>query len=170
MDTALILTNGRLDTEDAKTAHGLIRGTSRFEILGVIDSVCAGNDAGAVLDGNHRDIPIYASVAEFLEHNDRKPDFGIVGVALSGGKLPELWHQLLLEVVDNRINIISTMHHPLDEIPILRDAAREKNVQIIDLRKPRPIEQLHFWSGKIYRVQTPKIAGLGMDCSIGKRR
>ncbi len=38
-DTALILTNGRLATSDAKTAHGLIRGTDRFSIVGIIDPV-----------------------------------------------------------------------------------------------------------------------------------
>jgi len=169
MDTALILTNGRLDTDDAKTAHGLIRGSNRFKIVGVIDPVSAGRDAGEVLDGRHRNIPVYASIADAIEQTQRKPDFGIVGVALSGGKLPKEWHQILLDAIYNRINIISTMHHPLSEIPVLRDAVRKNGVQIIDLRKPKPIEELHFWSGEIYQVKTPKIAVLGMDCSIGKR-
>lgn len=169
MNTAVILTNGRLNTEDAKTAHGLIRGTSRFKILGVIDPASAGRDAGEVLDGRHRDIPVYASVAEFIEQKHQKPDYGIVGVALSGGKLPEDWYNILLEAINSGMNIISTMHHPLSEIPVIGDAARKNGVQITDLRKPKPIEQLHFWSGEIYKINTPKIAVLGMDCSIGKR-
>ena len=53
-DTALILTNGRLATADAKTAHGLIRGTDRFRIVGVIDPANCGRDAGVVLDGRCR--------------------------------------------------------------------------------------------------------------------
>jgi uncharacterized NAD-dependent epimerase/dehydratase family protein len=169
MDTALILTNGRLDTDDAKTAHGLIRGTSRFNVLGVIDPVSAGRDAGEVLDGRRRNISVYASIAEFIEQKHQKPDYGIIGVALSGGKLPEDWYNILLEAIDNGMNIISTMHHPLGEIPVIGDAARKNGVQITDLRKPKPIEQLHFWSGEIYKINTPKIAVLGMDCSIGKR-
>ncbi|CAB1062920.1 Protein often near L-alanine-DL-glutamate epimerase (cell wall recycling) [Olavius sp. associated proteobacterium Delta 1] len=169
MDTALILTNGRLETDDAKTAHGLIRGTSRFKIVGVIDPVSAGRDAGEVLDGRRRNIPVYASIAEFMEQKHQKPDFGIVGVALSGGKLPEDWHKILLEAIQSCINIISTMHYPLSEILVLREAARKNGVQIMDLRKPKPIDQLHFWNGEIYKVHTPRIAVLGMDCSIGKR-
>lgn len=169
MDTALILTNGRLATDDAKTAHGLIRGTSRFKIVGVIDPVSSGRDAGQILDGRRRNIPVYASIAEYVEQTNQKPEFGIVGVALSGGKLPQDWHNILFEAINSGINIISTMHHPLSEIPVLRDAARKNGVQITDLRKPKPIEQLHFWSGEIYKVNPPKIAVLGMDCSIGKR-
>ena len=169
MDSAIILTNGRLDTEDAKTAHGLIRGTSRFKITGVIDPLNAGRDAGEILDGRPRDIPIFASIKQYIDRTHHRPGYGIVGVALSGGKLPEDWHQVLLEAIDNRIGIISTMHHPIGAIPFLRDAARKNGVQILDLRQPKPIEQLHFWSGEIYKIDTPRIAVLGMDCSIGKR-
>ncbi len=169
MDTALILTNGRLDTEDAKTAHGLIRGTSRFNIVGVIDPVCAGKDAGEVLDGQSRNIPVYATIGAYLDRMPQIPDYAIVGVALSGGKLPDDWHRILLDAIENRINVISTMHHLLSEVQMLRDAAQRSGVQIIDLRKPKPIDQLHFWSGAIYKIKTPKIAVLGMDCSIGKR-
>ena len=169
MDTALILTNGLLATDDAKTAHGLIRGTSRFKIVGVIDPVVSGKDAGEVLDGRSRNIPVHSSIAEFVEKTNLRPDYAIVGVALSGGKLPEDWYSILLEAIGNRIDIISTMHHPLSEISLLREAASKHGVRIMDLRKPKPIEQLHFWSGEIYKIDSPKIAVLGMDCSIGKR-
>ena len=90
-------------------------------------------------------------------------------MALSGGRLPEDWNDILLDVLENRISIISTMHQLLSEKPVLRDAARKNGVEIIDLRKPKPIDQLHFWSGEIYKVRAPKIAVLGMDCAIGKR-
>ena len=72
MENALILTNGRLDTDDAKTAHGLIRGTSRFKIVGVIDPVNSGKDAGEVLDGRHRNIPVYASITEYVAQTNQK--------------------------------------------------------------------------------------------------
>jgi uncharacterized NAD-dependent epimerase/dehydratase family protein len=168
-DTALILTNGRLATSDAKTAHGLIRGTDRFSIVGIIDPVNAGKDAGEVLDGRVRNIPVFESVRTFLDHSGQKPDYCIIGVALSGGRLPEDWNDILLEVLENRISIISTMHQLLSEKPALGDAARKYGVEIVDLRKPKSIDQLHFWSGEIYKVRAAKIAVLGMDCAIGKR-
>ena len=37
MNNAIVLTNGLLKALDAKTAHGLIRGTERFTIKGVVD-------------------------------------------------------------------------------------------------------------------------------------
>ena len=60
---AIVITGGELAGTNAKTAHGLIRGTERFNILGVIDSVSAGKDAGEVLDGIKRNIPVYASLS-----------------------------------------------------------------------------------------------------------
>ena len=45
---AIIITGGLLDTNNAKTAHGLIRGTDRFNIVGVVDSIHAVKDAGVV--------------------------------------------------------------------------------------------------------------------------
>jgi uncharacterized NAD-dependent epimerase/dehydratase family protein len=62
-DTALILTNGRFATSDAKTAHGLIRGTDRFSIVSVIDPVSYGKDAGEIVDGRFRNIPVFESIA-----------------------------------------------------------------------------------------------------------
>jgi uncharacterized NAD-dependent epimerase/dehydratase family protein len=168
-DTALILTNGRLATADAKTAHGLIRGTERFTIVGVIDPLSCGKDAGDIVDGRFRNIPVFDSVGTFLDHSRQKPDYGIIGVALSGGRLPEDWNDILLDVLENQISIISTMHQLLSEKPVLRAAARKNGVEIIDLRKPKPIDRLHFWTGEIYKVRAPKIAVLGMDCAIGKR-
>ena len=168
-NTALILTNGKLATADAKTAHGLIRGTDRFHIVGVIDTVSKGKDAGEVLDGRFRNIPVFDSISAFLQQPHQKPDYCIVGVALSGGRLPENWNHTLLEVLENRISIINTMHQLLSEEPSLCDIARKNGVDIIDLRKPKPVNQLHFWKGDIYNVQALKIAILGMDCAIGKR-
>ena len=168
-DTAIILTNGRLATSDAKTAHGLIRGTERFEIVGVIDPLNAGKDAGQILDGQVRNIPVFDSIRSLMDQSRQKPDYGIIGVALSGGRLPEDWNEILLEVLENRISIISTMHQLLSETPLLRDAARKSSAKIIDLRKPKPVDRLHFWHGDIYGVRAAKIAVLGLDCAIGKR-
>ena len=87
---AIVLTNGMLDSTNAKTCHGLIRGTDRFEILAVIDHVYAGQDAGTVLDGKARGIPIVASVsAYFAQEGAVSPEVCVVGVALPGGKLPD---------------------------------------------------------------------------------
>jgi uncharacterized NAD-dependent epimerase/dehydratase family protein len=49
MNNAIVLTNGLLTSTDAKTAHGLIRGTERFTIKGIVDGPStAGKEAGEV--------------------------------------------------------------------------------------------------------------------------
>ena len=59
-NNALVLTNGLLTSSDAKTAHGLIRGTERFNIIGIVDcAATTGKDAGELLDGKHRNIPVF---------------------------------------------------------------------------------------------------------------
>ena len=58
---ALILAPHTFNSEQAKTAFGLIRGTDRFEIVGVIDPEKSGQDAGVIVDGNLRGIPVFVS-------------------------------------------------------------------------------------------------------------
>ena len=85
--TALVVCDGLYATPNAKTAHGLVRGTERYTVLAVIDAPTAGRDAGDVLDGRRRGIPIYASIADALRSLPKTPDFCVVGVATSGGRV-----------------------------------------------------------------------------------
>ncbi|MHC4913277.1 MAG: DUF1611 domain-containing protein [Planctomycetota bacterium] len=166
---AIIITNGYLASSDGKTAHGLIRGTRRFNIIGVIDPVHAGKDAGEVLDGVFRKIPVFPSIKAFAEQSITRADFCIIGVALFGGKLPEEWKQILLEAIEEKMSIVNGLHQSLGDDPIFRNAADKYAVEILDIRKPPPFDQLRFWTGEIFKVKTAKIAVLGMDCAIGKR-
>ncbi len=82
MDNAIVLVGGPLTGDNAKTAHGLIRKTSRFNIAGVIADVAGnGQDAGYLLDKVKRNIPVYSTLEAFLQQSDKKPQFAIVGVA-----------------------------------------------------------------------------------------
>jgi len=169
MGSAVILTNGSLAFEDAKTAHGLIRGTERFRITGVIDQNNAGKDAGEVLDGVHRNIPVYAAMADYLAVTGEKPDYAIIGVALCGGRLDEQWQALTLDILHQGVSIVNGMHMLLGDNPVFKAAAKKNNVSIIDVRRHKPYDQLHFWSGRIFDMKIPRIAVLGTDCALGKR-
>ena len=83
--TALILTDNQLATTFGKTAHGMILGSSRFDILGVVDKTHAGEDAGFVLNNIKINMPVFASVQEALSKLDQKPDYCVVGAATHGG-------------------------------------------------------------------------------------
>nr|WP_321403405.1 DUF1611 domain-containing protein [uncultured Desulfobacter sp.] len=169
MGTAVVLTRGLFHLNDAKTAHGLVRGTERFKIMGVIDEVNAGKDAGVVLDGIQRDIPIFSSVQAFTDATGTSPDYAVIGVALCGGRLDDDWQRLVLDVMAQGISIVNGLHMPLAEIPAFKAAAEKYNVEIIDFRRSKPFDQLQYWTGKVFEITTPRIAVLGTDCALGKR-
>lgn len=165
---AIVLTNGLLTHSDAKTAHGLIRGSERFDVVAVIDQLLAGQDAGEVLDGKHRNIPVYASVAEALAVLDNI-QFCIIGIATVGGKLPADFLPVLESCIQKGISIVNGLHEFLSDIPSIQALATENKVGLIDVRKPKAKKDLHFWTGEIFKIKTPIMAVIGMDCAMGKR-
>lgn len=166
---AIIITGGLLDTISAKTAHGLIRGTERFSIVGIVDQKHAGKEAGEVLDGRNRNIPIYGTIRDFITASKEKPKYCIVGVATKGGVIPDSLKSVLKEALENGFSLVNGLHEYVSDIPELAELAQQKGLEIIDVRKPKKIKELHFWSGKIKEVKCPKIAVLGTDCAMGKR-
>ena len=165
---ALVFTLGLLDQNYAKTAHGLIRGSDRFTIKAVIDPVFAGQEAGEILDGRNRNIPVYTTIDEALkEHRDLR--YAMVGIAPVGGKLPKELLDQLKHCAQKGLSIISGLHEYVSDKPEIAEAAARSGSLIIDIRKPKPKSELHFWTGRIYQVKCPIVAILGMDCAIGKR-
>jgi len=165
---AIVITGGYLASSNAKTAHGLIRGTDRFNIVGFIDSKSAGKDAGEVLDGKKRNIPVYPTLEDFLK-SGQKAAYCIVGVATKGGVIPESLRAELKEALQQGFHLVNGLHEYVSDIPELATLAQQKGLEIIDVRKPKKFKDLHFWSGKIKEVKCPKIAVLGTDCALGKR-
>ncbi len=168
-EKAIILTGGILNRGNAKTAHGLIRTTSRYDIIGVIDEHSAGQDAGYVVDKITRNIPVYANVSEFLKNTSEKPKYAIIGVAFPGGKLPAEIKEELKLVIEAGISIVSGLHDYLVDMPDLKSLADANNVELLDIRKPRDKSELKFWTGEILEVKSPIIGVLGTDCALGKR-
>ncbi len=165
---ALLLTQGRLDSHDAKTAHGLLRGTERYQVVGVIDNQHFGRDAGVVMDGRHRGIPIYQSLEDFFQE-DQTADFLIIGVATKGGYVPESMRLVIREGLTRGLSIVNGLHEFLADDEELAALAANNGVQLIDIRKPRPKSQLKFWDGSISEVTCPIIPVMGTDCAVGKR-
>lgn len=170
MNNALILTNGHYVDNVSKTAHGLVRGTTRFSIKGIIDSkATSGQDAGQLLDGRPREIPVYENLKKALADIKDKIDYLIIGVATKGGVLPVELKKIVKAAIKSNINIVNGLHQYLcDDYDMIR-LARANNVRLIDIRKAKPFQELHFWSGKIKSVTCPIVAVLGTDCKMGKR-
>jgi uncharacterized NAD-dependent epimerase/dehydratase family protein len=167
--TAVVFTDSFFQTPDAKTAHGLVRGPSRFEILALIDGAGAGRDAGQLLDGTHRNIPTFADLESMLRALPRRPDCFVLGVATSGGVLPPSMRPTILAAIEAGLDVVNGLHEFLADDAEIAAAARHRGVQLIDVRRPRPRRELHFWTGAIRQVVAPRIAVLGTDCALGKR-
>ncbi len=167
--SALVLTAGMLHTLQAKTAHGLIRSSGRFNIVAVVDHTWAGKDAGLFVDGKARGIPVYATIKQALTNLPRRPRWCVVGIATHGGALTKELRALLLEAAGVGLSIVNGLHQYASDDPEIRAAARRSGARIVDVRRPKPKEELHFWRGEVYKLEAPRLAVLGMDCAIGKR-
>ena len=170
----VVLTNGKLNTKSAKTAHGLIRGSKRFNIVAVIDSSFTNKfvhiDKNGKIDllDKKSDIPIFNDMTSFLE-SSVNVDFCIIGVASAGGLLPDEMREDVILSLKSNISIINGLHSILNEDEELIKVSRQNNTKIYDIRASRPRNELSFWSGKIHEVNVPKIVVLGTDCGLGKR-
>ncbi len=169
---AIIYCEGAYNTTNGKTAHGLVRFTRRYKVLSVIDSRYAGQDAGMVLHGENIGIPIFANLFDAIKHGKEqqvKPTHFVIGLAPDGGKLSPTAREDVKAAVLAGLNIDSGLHDILNTDEEILKLARQNSVQIRDVRKPKPIEKLHFYSGKIREVKALKIAVLGTDSAVGKR-
>jgi uncharacterized NAD-dependent epimerase/dehydratase family protein len=166
---AVVLAPGAFRSDKAKTAHGLVRGSERFDVVGVIDASAAGQDAGLALDGHRRDIPIFASLAEARAGARRPPDTCIVGVAVAGGTMSAEVRALLVQAAEAGMTVVSGLHELAGDDPVIAAAAARGGARIVDVRRPRPVRELRFWTGAIAEVRAPRLAVLGTDCALGKR-
>jgi uncharacterized NAD-dependent epimerase/dehydratase family protein len=145
----------------------LVRKSSKYRIVGVIDSKLAGRDAGEVLDRVRRGIRIYASLEEALrEHPDVK--YLIIGVATTGGKLPPGYRAVVKEALRRGIGVVSGLHEFLSDDPELAAIARETGAEIIDVRKIYYSTRIHY-TGRIREVKALKVVVVGTDSAVGKR-
>jgi len=168
---ALVYTGGMYHTPYGKTAHGLVRFTERYQVVGVIDAVSRGRDAGDVLEGKSAAIPIYGDFAEAVRGAGLKPGEGtlVIGVATDGGFLPPGGKAVVREALERGMNVDNGLHEFLGDDEELTALARKNRCRIRDIRKPPPREALHFFTGKINEVGCLKAAVLGTDSAIGKR-
>lgn len=167
--SALVLANGLFGTVSAKTAHGLVRGPSRYPVAALIDPDFAGRDAGEALDGVPRGIPVFASVDEALARLPARPTHAVVGVATVGGVLPEAVRAGLVAAARAGLGLVSGLHLQLADDPELRALVARGGGSIVDIRRPRPAAELRFWSGEVRRLPQIRVAILGTDCALGKR-
>lgn len=158
----LILAEGRFSPLGSKTANQAIRYIPE-EIVGVIDSQNAGKTVQQVL-GFGGTIPVFPDLHNALI---TRPDTLLIGIAPTGGKLPESWRKIIIETIENRLNIINGLHTFLSDDNEFRYLAQMYQVNIFDLRKISP-EYFCIAKGS-WKTRTSKtILTVGSDCNVGK--
>ena len=108
MERAVILCDGYFGQNTGKTANGLVRYSKRYEIVGVIDHTKAGRDAGEVLDGRPKGIPIVGGLREAIDRCS--PKTLIIGVATFGGYIPQEYRPTLREAIEHGLNTLFVIH------------------------------------------------------------
>lgn len=168
---ALVFADGAFTTPNGKTAHGLVRFTERYDIIGVIDHLFSGKDAGEVLDGKANGIPIFSNLEDAVRElglENGQVSF-VVGLAPDGGRLPPEAKTTIKNALQMGMNIDSGLHDFLHKDIELMAIAEQHGSRVRDIRRTPDRDQLHFFTGKIEEVDCLKIALLGTDSAIGKR-
>jgi uncharacterized NAD-dependent epimerase/dehydratase family protein len=161
----VILAEGNFGFHHGKTAMGVIRfGSDR--VVAVIDSTQAGRNVREWLgDSGRYDIPIVATLNDALGFLPRANAL-LIGIAPTGGKLPDAWRQAIASAIRSGLDIHSGLHTFLGDDPELAEAARGAGVRIVDYR--RPPERTDTAVGRRHGPGKRVLLTVGTDCAIGK--
>jgi uncharacterized NAD-dependent epimerase/dehydratase family protein len=158
----LAVAEGRFSPLKSKTANGAIVYLPG-EVVGVVDSTKAGMTAQQVL-GYGGDIPVLRNLEEGLR---LQPTHMLIGIAPPGGRLPEVWRELIRQSMKARLHILSGLHTILSDDAEFKELARECDISITDYRKIPPESEVvakGTWRNRKANV----ILTVGSDCNIGK--
>lgn len=156
---ALLLHDG-LQNARGKTGISMLR-YSEIPIVAVIDAESVGQSVEA-LTGIPRPVPIVASVADALAY---EPNVLAIGIAPSGGALPDPWWQEVKMAVASGLSVVNGLHTPMAKDPDLRSLLRE-NQWIWDVRQEP--KGLGVGSGKARELPCLRVLAVGTDMSVGK--
>ena len=156
---AILLHDG-IKGAHGKTGVALLR-YSEAQIVAVIDRQCAGKSLSK-LTGINRDVPIVATVEKALAY---KPDVLTIGIAPSGGVLPDEWWQEIKQAVAAGLSIVNGLHTPMSTMPELQNHLRSGQ-WIWDVRQEPA--NLPIGSGKARSLTCRRVLTVGTDMGVGK--
>lgn len=145
---------------NGKTGLTLLR-YSQAQIVAVIDHQCAGESLSQ-LTGINCDAPIVDSVASAMAY---QPDVLAIGIAPSGGILPEAWRQEVKQAVAAGLSVLNGLHTPMASDPQLQTLLQDGQ-EIWDIRQEPA--GLGVGSGKARSLIAKRILTVGTDMSVGK--
>ena len=139
--TALLYSGGLLDDIHAKTAHGLMRYSDRFQILGLIDPRFHGSMSEDFVRHCKENLKIHKDLSSALEELPEKPKYLVMGVAFGGGMLPNEHRSIVKDSLSQGMDVVCGLHQLLSEDPEFIEIAQKNGAKIHDIRKPKKAEQ-----------------------------
>jgi len=131
---------------------------AQTNIVAVIDSDSAGESLPQ-LTKISRQIPIVAHISEALSY---QPEILVIGIAPSGGLLPDTWLEEIKQALKAGLSIVNGLHTPLAHLA--------NNLQpsqwIWDIRQEPPA--LKIATGQARSLSCQRILTVGTDMSVGK--
>jgi uncharacterized NAD-dependent epimerase/dehydratase family protein len=123
---SIVYAEGLYNCANGKTAHGLVRYSKRYEIACVVDSTLGEGDAGVILDGINRNIPLYNNLNQALKLTSA--DTFIIGAVSEGGVLPKGYEKAVEWALSNGLDVISGLHYFISDDLHFVKLSKEKNV------------------------------------------
>ena len=153
-----IFMEGHLFTDYGKMGHGVLRYLPNT-IVAVIDSENSGKNIKDCLPID-KDVPV-------VDHIDIAISSGaevlILGIASSGGKIPESWFSVIDRAILKGLSIINGLH---DELAIKYKNSLSKNQWIWDVRIPQFTPQIA--AARALKTNNKRILCVGTDMACGK--
>jgi len=163
---AIVYADKFFNCADGKTAHGLVRYSKRFDVTCVVDTTLIEGDAGKILDGIKRNIPLYNDLDRAYNKSDANTF--IIGAVSEGGVLPEGYDKAVIWALEKGLDVVSGLHQFISEDLVFEKLAKKNGCEITDVRKIFR-DHKRFYTGKIKEVKSTRIAILGTDSAVGKR-
>jgi len=149
-----------LDSDYGKMGIGVVR-YLKNPIIGVVDSTHAGKSMKELLE-IPRDIPVLENLQEAVS---RGAEVMVLGIAPSGGRIPENWTPVIKEALKAGLSIINGLHDLLS--PIWSNSIQNpKNQWIWDVRVPQFIPEIA--TAKAAALPNKRVLFVGTDMAVGK--
>ncbi|MDJ0712794.1 MAG: DUF1611 domain-containing protein [Prochloraceae cyanobacterium] len=153
---AILLHEG-IRSHQGKTGLSYLR-YGQASVVALIDEQCAGESLSR-LTGIEKKVPIVASVSEALQHN---PNVLLIGIAPSGGSLPESWWLEIKQAVEMGLSVVNGLHVPM----ALIFGNLQPGQWIWDIRQEP--KNLSIGTGKARSLPGKRLVTVGTDMGIGK--
>jgi len=153
-----IYMEGHLFTENGKMGYGALRYLPN-PIVAVIDSKNAGKNTKDCLPIN-RSVPVVLDLDGAI---DKGAEVLLLGIANSGGKIPDSWFSIIDDAILKGLSIINGLH---DELALKYKNSLSVNQWIWDVRIPQFTPQIA--TGKAIKINNKRILCIGTDMASGK--